>query len=84
LQSHVFTNRDRVNERLWQAVIENAIRDWARGPESQKRNAEYFLFEDEEDFPFVCRSAGLNPGPVRESLWMIRAQAATCSQVNVA
>jgi len=84
LDSHVFHNQGSANERLWQAVINNAISEWVRGPELHKRNAEYFLFEDEEDFPFVCRSAGLNPGSVRESLWAIRAQAVSVSNANVA
>jgi site-specific recombinase XerD len=47
-------------------------------------NSVYFLFQDEDDFPFVCRSAGLNPISVREGLWMIRAQAASDLNSNVA
>ena len=84
LDGLVFQNQGKANEKLWQAVIDSAIADWARGPIPHKRKAEYFLFQDEEDFPFVCRSAGLNPVSVRESLWMIRAQAASDSQLNVA
>lgn len=80
----VFQNQGRANEKLWMAVIDSAIEDWVRGPARQKSRAEFFLFEDEEDFPFVCRSAGLNPVSVRESLWMIRAQAAFDSNLNVA
>jgi hypothetical protein len=80
----VFHNHGSANERLWLAVIDSAIADWVRGPEHQKRKAEYFLFQDEEDFPFVCRSAGLKPESVRETLWMIRAQAASESSTNVA
>jgi len=72
------------NARLWQAVIDSAIADWVRGPVRHKRKAEYFLFQDEEDFPFVCRSAGLNPESVRETLWTIRAQAASDLNTNVA
>jgi hypothetical protein len=55
-----------------------------RGPNLHKRKAEYFLFQDEEDFPFVCRSAGLNPQAFRETLWTIRAQAASDLSTNVA
>jgi hypothetical protein len=72
------------NEKLWMAVIDSAIADWVRGPNAHKRKAEFFLFQDEEDFPFVCRSAGLNPEAVRESLWTIRAQAAVADCANVA
>jgi hypothetical protein len=72
------------NEKVWRAVIDSAIADWVRGPISHKRKAEYFLFQDEVDFPFVCRAAGLNPASVRESLWAIRAQAASAADTNVA
>jgi hypothetical protein len=80
----VFPNQGGVNEKLWLAVIDSAIADWVRGPASYKRKAEFFLFEDEEDFPFVCRSAGLNPETVRETLWTIRAQSASGLSSNVA
>ena len=84
LDNQVFQPQNSANEKLWQAVIDNAIAEWVRGPEQHKRKAEYFLFEDEDDFPFVCQSAGLNPGAVRESLWAIRAQAVSGSAKNVA
>lgn len=76
--------RNATNERLWKAVIDSAIADWARGPNDHKRKAEFFLFHDQEDFPFVCRAAGLNPESVRDSLWTIRAQAAYEADSNVA
>lgn len=80
----VFPNQGSVNEKLWLAVIDSAIADWVRGPERHKRRAEFFLFEDQEDFPFVCRSAGLNPEKVRETLWAIRAHSAAGLSSNVA
>ena len=80
----VFHNQGSANERLWLAVIDSAIAEWMRGPMRHKRKAEHFLFQDEEDFPFVCRSAGLNPEYVRETLWAIRAQTAFGSDTNVA
>jgi hypothetical protein len=80
----VFPNQGSVNEKLWLAVIDSAIADWVRGPERHKRKAEFFLFEDQEDFPFVCRSAGLDPEKVRETLWTIRAQSASGLSTNVA
>jgi hypothetical protein len=84
LHNQVFQNQGSANEKLWQAVIDTAIAEWARGPERIQRKAEYFLFQDEDDFPFVCRSAGLNPESVRESLWLIRAQTASASTSKVA
>ena len=80
----VFSNQGSTNEKLWLAVIDSAIADWVRGPERHKRKAEFFLFEDEEDFPFVCRAAGLDPAKVRETLWTIRAQSVSGLSTNVA
>ena len=80
----VFHNQGSANERLWLAVIDSAIADWVRGSVCHKGKAEHFLFQDEEDFPFVCRSAGLNPQAFRETLWTIRAQAAFDLSTNVA
>jgi hypothetical protein len=77
-----FQNQGNATEKLWLAVIDSAIADWVRGPGRHKTKAEFFLFEDNDDFPFVCRSAGLNPECVRESLWAIRAR--TVSETNVA
>jgi hypothetical protein len=84
LEGIVFHHQGSANERLWLAVIDSAITEWVRGSMRQKRNVEYFLFQDEVDFPFVCRSAGLNPESVRESLWLIRAQTASGSNTIVA
>ena len=80
----VFDNQGSANQRLWLAVIESAIAEWVRGPMRNKHKAERFLFQDEDDFPFVCQSAGLNPECVRETLWAIRAQTASGSDTNVA
>ena len=84
LEGLVFNNLGSANERLWRAVIDSAIADWVRGPNLHKRKAEYFLFQDEDDFPFVCRSAGLNPESVRESLWLLRAHGVSGSGANAA
>jgi len=84
LDSQVFHNQRSANERLWQAVIDSAIAEWVGGSMQYKRKAEYFLFQDEEDFPRVCRSAGINPESFRETLWMIRARTASRLNTNVA
>ena len=84
MDSLVFHNQGSAHQKVWLAVIESAIAEWVRGPVPHKHSAEYFLFQDEDDFPFVCRSAGLNPEHVRETLWTIRAQAAADSNTNVA
>jgi hypothetical protein len=77
-------NQGRTHQRLWLAVIDSAIAEWVRGPARHKHKAEYFLFQDEDHFPCVCRSAGLNPEFVRETLWAIRAQTVSGSNTNVA
>ena len=84
MESLIVHNQGSANARLWQAVIDSAIADWVHGPECHKRKAEHFLFQDEDDFPFVCRSAGLDPGCVRETLWEVRAQTVSGSSTNVA
>jgi hypothetical protein len=84
LEGLVFPENSSASEKVWLAVIDSAIADWVRGPSLHKRKAEYFLFEDTDDFPFVCRSAGLNPETVRETLWTIRAHSASDLQANVA
>jgi len=84
LNGLVFENQGNSNEKLWRAVIDSAIADWVRGPNLHKRKAEFFLFHDEDDFPFVCRSAGLDPESLRETLWTLRAQDATGLSSNVA
>jgi hypothetical protein len=77
-------NQGIANEKIWLAVIDSAISDWMNGPKIHQSKAEFFLFQDEDDFPFVCRSAGLDPSGVRESLWMLRAHTATESNSIVA
>lgn len=84
MDSLAIQNQSGSQQKLWQAVIDSAIADWVRGPARHKQRAEYFLFHDEDDFPFVCRSAGLNPDSVRESLWLVRAQAAASPSSNAA
>ena len=82
MDEQVFQNQGNATEKLWMAVIDSAIADWVRGPGRHKTKAEFFRFEDNDDFPFVCRSSGLNPECVRESLWAIRAR--PVSETNVA
>jgi hypothetical protein len=84
LERLIFHDQGSANQKLWLAVIESAIAEWVRGPMPHKHKAERFLFQDEDDFPFVCRSAGLNPECVRETLWAIRAESASGLNANVA
>ena len=54
-------------QKLWRAVIANTIEEWIHGPLRLQREAEEFLFHD-DDFRLVCFSAGMNPEYVRERL----------------
>jgi hypothetical protein len=55
-------------KRVWTAVIARAVEEWISGPLGSQREAEIYLFNDDEDFPAVCRSAGLDPRTLRRKL----------------
>jgi hypothetical protein len=60
--------------RIWQAVIVKAIQDWLSGTVRAKRQAEQYLFDDNIDFPLVCRSAEISPDSLRKRLAKLRNQ----------
>jgi hypothetical protein len=60
-------------EQLWRAVIVTAIEEWLGGPLSRRREAEQYLFNDQKDFPLVCRSAGIDAKAFRVRLAQMRA-----------
>jgi len=55
-------------QRVWTAVIARTVEEWISGPLGSQREAESYLFEDETDFPAVCRCAGLDPQTLRRKL----------------
>jgi len=55
-------------QRVWTAVIARTVEEWISGPLRSQREAESYLFNDEKDFPAVCRSAGLDPLSLRRKL----------------
>jgi len=59
-------------QRVWTAVIARAVEEWASGPLRTRREAEAYLFGDQQDFPAVCRSAGLDPESLRRKLHKLR------------
>jgi len=59
-------------KRVWTAVIARAVEEWISGSLGSQREAELYLFSDEEDFPAVCRSAGLDPGTLRRKLLKLK------------
>lgn len=59
-------------QRLWAAVLAQALEDWHGNRLSAKREAERFLFEDQKDFEIVCAGAGINAGGFRSQLCRLR------------
>jgi hypothetical protein len=74
-EREIATAQETVGEvRLWQAVIVRTIEAWMSGSLRQKRQAESYLFDDNNDFPLVCQAAGLDPDDMRARLSKIRKQ----------
>jgi hypothetical protein len=61
-------------QKLWRAVIATIVEEWVSGPLRQKREAEKFLFDDNQDFQTVCFSAGISPANLRGRLEKIRSR----------
>ncbi len=59
-------------QKLWRAVIASTVEEWVSGPLRKKREAEQFLFDDDQDYRTVCYSAGINPEDLRRRLEKIR------------
>ena len=59
-------------QKLWRAVIAKTVDEWVNGPLRQKREAEDFLFTDNQDYRTVCYSAGIDPQNLRSRLEKIR------------
>ncbi len=59
-------------QKLWRAVIASTVEEWVHGPLRKKREAEQFLFHDENDYRAVCFSAGIDPITLRARLLKIR------------
>jgi hypothetical protein len=67
------TDRDEAPEqRLWRAVLACTVQEWISGPLRKKREAEQFLFEDNDDYAVVCSSAGIDPAHFRNRLEKLR------------
>ena len=59
-------------KRLWQTVLLTTIQEWMWGPLRRKRQAEEYLFQDQQDFQTVCKSAGMDPDQLRAKLNRLR------------
>jgi hypothetical protein len=73
-------------QKLWRAVIAKTVGEWILGPLRRQREAEQFLFHDENDFYTVCFSAGMDPRYLRDRLKKFReregAEAQACASRN--
>jgi hypothetical protein len=54
--------------RLWTAVLVNAVEDWRNGTLRARREAQAFLFDNDEDFEMVCTAAGMDSNDFRVRL----------------
>jgi hypothetical protein len=72
--------------RLWTAVLLNAVEDWRNGTLRARREAQEFLFENDQDFEMVCTAAGLDSYDFRTRLLKIgkRVEARTPFRLNFA
>jgi hypothetical protein len=61
-------------QKLWRAVIASTVEEWVNGPLRKKREAEEFLFSNNQDYRTVCYSAGINPENLRGRLEKIRSR----------
>jgi hypothetical protein len=61
-------------QKLWVAVLTQALEDWRGDRISSKREAERFLFEDKKNFEVVCAGAGIDPSSFRARLQRLRSQ----------
>ena len=61
-------------QKLWRAVIATTVEEWVSGPLRRRREAEQFLFSDNQDYQTVCFSAGINPQNLRARLEKIRSR----------
>jgi hypothetical protein len=50
---------------LWTAVLKLAVDDWRLGNLRQRREAQKFLFDEQENLTRVCAAAGLEPETFR-------------------
>jgi hypothetical protein len=69
---HSCEDQEISEQKLWRAVIASTVEEWMRGPLRRQREAEQFLFHDDNDYRTVCFSAGIDPGDLRDRLQKIR------------
>jgi hypothetical protein len=71
-------------QRLWTAVLLQAVEDWRGDRIRSKREAEQFLFEDHKDFETVCAGAGIDPSSFRSRMRRLCSVGAAPQHVQLA
>jgi hypothetical protein len=71
---HSTEDQEIAEQKLWRAVIASTVEEWIHGPLRRQREAEQFLFHDDNDYRAVCFSAGIDPGDLRDRLQKIRSR----------
>jgi hypothetical protein len=70
--------------RLWTAGLVNAVSDWRTGTLRAQREAQDFLFNDDQDFAMVCSAAGLDWSDFRMRLARVGRQVQMEGALNLA
>lgn len=55
-------------QKIWAAVLLQAVEDWRSENAKLHRDAAQFLFKEENDFEVVCAGAGIEPSSFRSRL----------------
>ena len=64
-------------QRLWVAVLAQALEDWRGDRIRARREAEWFLFHDQKDFETVCAGAEVDAHSLRSRLRRLRTAQST-------
>ena len=55
-------------QKIWAAVLLQAVEDWRSENAKLHRDAAQFLFKEKNDFEVVCAGAGIEPSSFRSRL----------------
>lgn len=55
-------------QKIWAAVLLQAVEDWRSDNAKLHRDAAQFLFKEQNDFEVVCAGAGIEPSSFRSRL----------------
>jgi hypothetical protein len=75
-------DHETAEKRLWKAVIARTVEEWIGGPLRHQQAAELYLFDDRNDFPMVCESAGVDPNRLRNRLLSLKRKGASVAAVS--